>query len=156
MEIEKIDVDPIGPERRWKHDWSFNTNERFCPGSYRKMLKDGVIAVSGYSNTEEKLNGPRTGDRILAYLNGKGIIAVGRMGDAPAYPSGAIFNELKNKEHNRKVLWETVVKVDKAITPAEVSKWGYNYPSLPTLCKIYDGKAAEKIAKELHRRAQLG
>ncbi|MFZ0962514.1 MAG: hypothetical protein WAO35_16585 [Terriglobia bacterium] len=154
LEIEKIDVDPMvsGRDEKWKGDWSFNTNERYCPGSYKKMLKDGVIAVSGYWNTKEKLNGPRRGDRIFAYLNGKGIIAVGRMGDAPAYPSGAVFNELKNREHNRKVAWETVA-LNNAITPAEVSKWGYNYPSLPTLCKIGNAKVADKIAKEMERRA---
>jgi hypothetical protein len=154
LEIEKIDVDPVEAKGVWQGDWSFNTNERYCPGAYVKMLRNGVIAVSGYLNTEEKLNGPRTGDRIFAYLNGRGIIAAGRIGDALAYPSGAIFKELKNHEHNRKVQWETVVKVDRAIKPAEVSAWNYNYPSLPTLCKIYNGEVAQKIARELGRRAE--
>jgi hypothetical protein len=152
LEIEKIDVEPID-DQGWKGDWSFNTNERYSPGAYKKMLKGGVIAISGYWNTEQKLRSPRKGDRIFAYLNGKGIIAVGRMREEPPYRSGAIFNELKNREHNRKVRWETVVREDRAITPAEVSKWGYNYPSLPTLCKIGNAKVADKIAKEMEKRA---
>jgi hypothetical protein len=151
LEVEKIDVDlePLA----WQGDWLFNTNEKYAPGSYKKMLKDGAIALANYPNTEEKLNSPRPGDRIFAYLNGKGIIAVGRMGNEPAYPSRAIFKE-EEDEWNRRVEWKVRVDADKGFTPAQASEWGYNLPALTVLGKMSNGKVAEKIAKELEKRAQ--
>jgi hypothetical protein len=152
LEIEKIDVDPVEAVRGWKGDWLFNTNERYAPGSYKKMLKDGAIALANYPNTEEKLNSPRPGDRIFAYLNRKGIIAVGRMGAERAYRSHLMFKE--EDEYNRKVEWKIVVEADKGVTPAQAREWGYNLPTLAVLGKISNGRVAEKIAKELERRAR--
>jgi len=152
LQIEQIDVDPVElPPAEWLGDWLFNTNERYAQGCYKKMLKDGVIALANYPITEGKLNGPRPGDRIFAYLNRKGIIAVGRMGDKPAYPSRAIFKEQKD-EWNRRVEWKAAVEADKGITPAQASEWGYNLPALTVLGKMSNGKVAEKIAKELEKR----
>jgi hypothetical protein len=157
LEVEQIDVDVPERSPKWQGDWSFNTNERYVEGAYRRMLKDGAIAVCGYGpKTKEILNRPRAGDRIFAYLNGRGVIAFGRIGGELAYPSGTIFRQSRNDEHHRTVLWEAVVNEDTAITPAEVSRWGYNYPCRPTLCVINNGKVAERIAKELQRRAQSG
>ncbi|MGD1103648.1 MAG: hypothetical protein ABSA59_16480 [Terriglobia bacterium] len=149
LEIDKIDVDLEPPVA--SHNWIFNTNEKYAPGSYRKMLKDGVIALANYTNTEEKLNRPIQGDRIFAYLNGKGIIAVGRMGGELAYPSRAIFKE-EEDEWNRKVEWKVRVDADKGLRAAEAREWGYNLPTLAVLGKMANAKVAEKIAKELEKR----
>lgn len=116
------------------------------------MLKDGLIALANYTNTEEKLNRPGPGERVFAYLNDKGIIAVGRMGDEPAHPSRAIFKE--QDEWNRQVEWKVVVDEDKGVTPAQASEWGYNVPALAVLGKMANGPVAEKIAKELEKRAR--
>ena len=156
LEIEKIDVDPIEPKRGWEGDWFFNTNETNYPDAYVKMFKDGTIAVDGYPNTEGILNGPRPGERIFAYVKGRGIAAVGRIGDKPACPSGAVFGQAENNEYNRKVVWRAVAKVEEAIKPTEVSEWGYNLPVRATLGKIYNGRVAEKIATELEKRARSG
>lgn len=153
LEIEQIDVDLVeGPE--WHGDWFFNTNERYVPGAYRKMLKEGAIAVCGYDNSEEMLNRPRPGDHIFAFLNRKGIVAVGHMGDQPAYRSGAIFRQAKNNEHNRKVTWDAVVNVDEGIKFSEVKEVGYNLPAIAALCKIKNGRTADWMAKELQKRAR--
>jgi hypothetical protein len=152
LEIEKVDVD-LEPPEAWQGDWIFNTNERYAPGSYKKMLKDGVIALANYTNTEEKLNRPEPGDRIFAYLNDKGIIAVGRMGSEPAYQSRAIFKD--EDEWNRKVEWKVKVNEDKGFTPGQARELGYNLPTLAVLGKMGNPKVAEKIAKELEKRAHL-
>lgn len=152
LEIEKIDVDAVKAVRGWKGDWLFNTNERYAPGSYKKMLKNGVIALANYTNTEEKLNKPSPGNRIFAYLNGKGVIAVGRMGPELAYPSHLMFKE--EDEYNRKVDWEIEVETDKGVTSAQIREWGYNLPTLTVLGKMANAKVAEKIAEELEKRRE--
>ena len=151
LEIDQIDVD-LEPPTASQGDWIFNTNEKYSPGSYKKMLKDDVIALANYTNTEEKLNKPRQGDRIFAYLNDKGIIAVGRMGSEPAYRSRAIFKEDED-EWNRRVEWKMKVDEDKGFTPAQARKWGYNLPTLAVLGKMANGRVVDKIAKELEKRS---
>ena len=94
----------------------------------------------------------KQGERIFAYLNRKGIIAAGRMGGEPAYPSRAILREDED-EWNRNVEWKVEVKPDKAVTAAQARLWGYNLPTLAVLGKMSNGKVAEKIANELEKRA---
>jgi hypothetical protein len=153
LEVEKIRVEPIG-RKDWQGDWYFNTNETFFKGSYRKMLKHGVIAVCGFYNSEDMLNKPKNGERIFAYLNRMGFIAAGRAGDRPAYPSGAVFRQEGNYEHHRPVQWEAIVEPDRAVKASEAREWGYPVPVKVALCKIYNPKVAEKIAKELQKRAR--
>lgn len=153
VEIQKIDVERVLPEAK---NWFINTNETYCPGAWKEMLTDSLIAVAGYPNSEEMLNRPHAGDRIFAYLNRKGIIAVGRIGDEEAFSSGKIFRMKDNNEFNRGVKWEfrlLVDQIDRAVRPEEVSKWGYNLPVRSALCAIADASAADQIASKLGERA---
>jgi len=111
------------------------------------------LAAAGYPDTEERVNGPGNGDRIFLYLAGKGIVAVGQVGEGPAVRSDEIFRGKFGNEHDRPVVWEASVAPDEAVTRNDTKKWGYNLPVRATLCRMRDSEAAEKIAAELHKRA---
>src|SRR5450755_2317544 len=59
----------------WGGDWSFNTNETYAPGAYVKMFEQGVIAIYGYETGPENLRGSKPGERVLAFVNRKGVMA---------------------------------------------------------------------------------
>lgn len=156
VEIEKVDVDRVPPEAEAKGNWLINTNERYYRGAWKKMLAQSLIAVCGFDNSEDMLNRPHAGDRIFAYLNRKGVIALGRIGDEDAFSSGKIFSEKSNKEFNRRVTWEVKLpsdQIDRGIRPEEVSKWGYNLPTRLALCAMASASAADRIAFKLKERA---
>jgi hypothetical protein len=156
VEIEKIDVERVSPEAEGKGNWFFNSNETYRPGSWKKMLEESLIAVAGYANSEEMLNRPHAGERVFVYLNGKGIIAVGRVGEDEAFSSGKIFGIRSRNEFNRKVRWEVklpISQIRQAVSAEEVSKWNYNLPRRSTLCAMSDASVADRIASKLKERA---
>ncbi|MBW6518164.1 MAG: hypothetical protein K0A89_06650 [ANME-2 cluster archaeon] len=152
LQISKIDIQPIAPKWGWSGDWFFNTNETYGKGAYQKMFDQSVIAVHGYPNTQEYLNRPEPGGRVFAYINGRGVAAVGILGERDAFSSGSVFGKENEQEFNRHVTWETIVQPEKAVRPAESSQWGYNLPIRSTLCRMYHKSIAQKIADELKRR----
>ena len=152
LQISEIDIQSIIPKGSWSGDWFFNTNETYGKGAYQKMFNQSVIAVYGYPNGQEILNRPEPGERVFAYINRRGIAAVGIIGERDAFSSGSIFGKENEQEFNRNVTWETIVEIDEAVKPAESSQWGYNLPIRSTLCKMYHKTIAQKIADELRRR----
>ena len=152
LQISKIDIQPIIPKGDWSGDWFFNTNETYGKGAYQKMFEQSVIAVWGYPNGQEYLNRPEPGGRVFAYINGRGIVAVGKILDGEAFSSGSIFGRKNEQEFNRHVTWETIVQHEKAVRPTESSQWGYNLPIRSTLCRMYHKTIAQKIADELKKR----
>lgn len=155
LQISKIDIQPIIPKGGWSGDWFFNTNETYGKGAYKSLFEQSVIAVWGYPNSQEILNRPEPGDRVFAYINGRGITAVGTFGEKDAFSSGSVFGRKNETEYNRKVTWEKIVDLNQAIKTVECSQWGYNLPVKSSLCKMYNGKVCQKIADELMKRDSL-
>ena len=153
LQISKIDIQPIIPKAgNWSGDWFFNTNETYGAGAYKEMFKQSVIAVWGYPNGQEYLNRPEPGGRVVGYINRYGIVAVGTFKERDAFSSRSIFGRENEREFNRSVTWESIVKCDKAIRAAESSQWGYNLPVKSSLCKMHHKIVAQKIADELRKR----
>jgi len=67
------------------------------------MFDKSVIAVYGYPNGQEYLNRPEPDERVFAYINGRGIAAVGILGERKAFSSGSIFGKENEQEFNRHV-----------------------------------------------------
>ncbi len=104
-------------------NWFFNTNETYSPDAYRAMLDQNVMALYGHvkgASDEHRLNEPKAGDRVFAYLNGHGVIAVGRVSDEPAFSSGAVFDKRDQTEFHRHVQWQIKVAPATAIAASEV------------------------------------
>jgi len=141
------------PENAACGNWFFNTDETHEPGSYVQMLKKSVMVVAGYDNSEEMLNKIEPADKVFAYVNGCGVIAVGTVGTKKAYSSDSIWQAQDNNEFHRRVTWDVILQTEDAVAASEVQKWGFSLPVRHTLCEISNSKLAEKLTKELARRA---
>ena len=74
-----------------KPDRLFNTNEKNAPGAYKKMFAQGVIAVYGPWDDPRMLRGSTEGQRVFAYVNKKGILAVGYIVDSEPVHGTTVF-----------------------------------------------------------------
>ena len=139
----------------WQENWFFNTNETYGPGAYRRMFDQDVIAIYGYETGPANLTGSTKDQRVFAYVNGRGILAVGRIVDGQVVPGDTVFDEEYHQFHVE-VNWEKIVADDKGITNRQVrDQHGYNLPVRNTFCKMYcPPAAADWIAAELQRRAE--
>ena len=152
LDMMKIEIEALSPRPDWSGDWFFNTNETFGKGAYTRMIDQHVMAVYGYPDSAGLLNKPATSDRIFAYTNNYGIIAVGRVAEGEAYASNSVFGKQSEQEFHRKVAWDAVVEPSKALKPQQSSLWGYNLPVRSTLCRMYAGETGDRIAQELKNR----
>ena len=150
--LEAQSFGEIVENRDWRGDWIFNTNETYAPGAYRKMFDQGVIAIHGYESGPANLTGSAEGQRVFAYVNRKGVLAVGSIVNGRPIPGTTVFGE--DREFHVKVVWETVVDDDKGITLRDVSEnKGYNLPVRCVFARMYRHDAADWIAEELQRRS---
>ena len=154
LETEAIPTEPITPQRTFSRDWLFNTNETYGKGAYENMFERSVIAVHGYppGKGEAKLERPEPGDRVFAYVNGRGIVGIGRFVDDSVSPGSGVFHAGAQREFHRRVKWDELAPLDLGITASEVGGWGYNLPVRETLCRIYNANIGDRIASELSRR----
>lgn len=155
LQIQKIDVEPIVYRGKWAGDWLVNTNEENHEGAYKKMLKQSVIAACGFGlhETKRKMDLPSKRERVFAYLNGYGIIAVGQVEDNKTEQETSVFGRKDKDEFHRKVSWTAIVDLSNAVATRESSQWGYNLPVRGTISRMYNAKVAELIAQELEKRA---
>ena len=155
LEIEPLPRVPLAGENvvaEWRGDWFFNTNETNAPDAYRKMFEQGAIAIYGYENGAANLTGSAEGQRVFAYVNRKGILAVGSIVDGQTISGNTVFGE--EQEFHVKVEWEVTVADDKGVTHGEVwQKYTYGLPVRNVFCGIYRPDIADWIAGELQRRA---
>lgn len=152
LRIGKIDVVPIVTNKEWSGDWFFNSNETNAPNAFEKMIPLNVIAAYGYGppTTEYKMNLPAKGQRVFMYVNGKGIVAVGKVLEDSATQEKTVFND--DDEYHRKVCWTHTVKPTSAIKSSECSQWRYHLPVRCVIGKISDHRVADIIEKELIER----
>ena len=155
LEIEqlpKIEITGGLVAEEWQGDWFFNTNETHAPGAYSKMFYQQVVAIYGYHNGPENLQGSSTGQRIFAYVNQKGVLACGRIVDGRVYPADTVFG--KDGEFHMKVEWETVVAEDSGVTNHQVREtFRYGLPVRNVFCGLSHHTIANWIANELQRRS---
>jgi hypothetical protein len=120
------------------------------------MLRKSVVAVYGYPEGvgEAKLQRPVAGDRVFAYVNESGIIAVGTFLDDEVYPSQDVFDDRRPRprEFHRRVRWEARVEPRRGIDNSTVSGWGYRLPVRCTIAKMSDRQFGDRVQAELTRR----
>ncbi len=115
------------------------------------MFDQGVIAIFGYATGPQKLMGSTADQRVFAYVNGKGILAAGRIVDGQIMTSDTVFGQCR--EYHVRVDWKTIVADDEAVTWREVNeKFGYRLPR-PVFCEMScPPDVTNWIADELQRR----
>ncbi|MBN1459311.1 MAG: DEAD/DEAH box helicase family protein, partial [Armatimonadetes bacterium] len=131
-------------------DWFFNTNESWNPGSYTQMLKRSIIALAGFPDGEDLLNRPEPGDRVFAYVNGIGVIAMGTVSQRDACASDTLWQE--ENECHRSITWDAIVNKESAVPASEVKTWGFALPVRNTLCRLSSRRLADRLAEELASR----
>ena len=152
-QLPKIEPSSKVQEAKWQGDWLHNTNEKYAPGAYKKMFDQGRIAIYGYDDGPQRLTGTTKGEQVFAYVNAKGILAVGHIVDGQVFPCNSIFGKQKDGEFHVKVDWRIVVAEDKGVTATEVrQKFGYRPPIIPSMSPMYRHDVAVWIADELRTR----
>ena len=154
LEIEQLPKvqEPVGGAvDEWQGDWFFNTNERHAPGAYRKMFKQGVIAIYGYETGPDNLEGTEAGQRVFAYVNSRGILACGHVVDGQVVSGDTVFGE--EREYHLSVEWETLVPDDRGVTNAQVrQEFVKGLPVRNVFCGLYHGMP-DWISQKLKRRS---
>ena len=136
--------------RRRAGDWFFNTNETHAPGAFVSMFERKVIAIYGYANGPANLEGTSRGQRVFAYVNGRGILACGRVVDGEVFPGDSVFE--KDLEYHLRVEWETIVDEDDGVTTGQVQdRFGQGLAVRHVFCAMYDDMP-DWIAEQLRRR----
>ncbi len=148
IQLQQADVSA----EEWKGDWIFNTNETYAPNAYQKMFDQGVIAIHGYETGATNLTGSAKDQRVFAYVNKKGVLAVGRIVDGQVISGTTVFGQ--EREYHVKVVWETIVSDDNGVRIRDVRKeTGYNLPVRCVFAGMNRHDAADWIADELKRRS---
>ena len=137
---------------KWEGDWFFNTNETNFPGAYKNMFKQNVIAIHGYVNGPLNLEGTNKGERVFAYVNRRGILAVGYIVNGEVFPGNTIFNG--DREFHLKVEWKITVVDEVGVTRPQVSEQGYNLPVRSVFCGMYRHDVADWIEEQLRGRSR--
>lgn len=91
------------------------------------------------------------GQRVFAYVNRRGILAIGRVVDGQVLPGSTIFG--KENEFHLNIKWETVVSDDQGVTNREVLEaHNYNLPVRCVFCAVSRHDVAEWIVTQLRER----
>lgn len=155
LEIEPLPVpeDREDSEHNWQGDCFFNTNETWGPGAYQRMFEQGVIAIYGFAGGPTAFEQCAKGQRVFAYVNGKGILAMGEIVDGQAIPGNTVFAEFGEDEFHVKVKWEVTVAEDQGIKLEDVKeKFNYGLPVRNIFCRMPRHDIANWIADKLQQR----
>jgi hypothetical protein len=141
----------------WAGHWIFNTNETHAPGAYERMFARGVIAIYGYENGGASLEGSAAGQKVLAYVNGQGLRALGEILDPTVRPGSGIFLDKdgaqRPEEYHVLVDWKVVLPLEVALSNSEASSMGYSLPIRTVFGHLWRGRLANKLEEEIKRRA---
>jgi hypothetical protein len=145
------------PSDAWAGHWIFNTNETYAPGAYHRMFDRAVIAIYGYENAGADLEGSSTGHKVLAYVNGQGIRALGEVVDPIVKPGSGIFldenGDPQPDEYHVSVVWKVVLPPESALSNSQASSMGYSLPVRTVFGRLHRGRLASKLEEEIRRRA---
>ena len=140
--------------REWDGDWFFNTNETHAPGAWTRMFEQNRIAIFGYANGPANLEGTSAGQHIFAYVNGRGILANGRVVDGDVFPGDSVFGQ--DLEYHLRVKWETIVGEDRGVTTGQVQdRFGQGLAVRHVFCGMY-GDMPAWLAEQLRLRQNGG
>ena len=150
VEPQEIPVSDSG----WKGHWILNTNERYGPGAYKRMFKQGVAAIYGFPDGPRTLQkGTNKGDKVFAYVNGQGIRALGTVTDPVVVAGTGIFvdgdGNQQPSEYHLRVDWRHTVNREQAYSNKEASQAGYHLPTRIVFGKFHQGDLAEQIEKKI-------
>jgi len=145
---------PGGRDDSQVRDWFLNTDQTEREGAIERVLDQSVIALCAYENCEQLLNGLRMGDRVFAYANGVGVLAMARVGRRKAFTSGDVYRKKTAGEFHRRVTWEIIVNWEDALKPKEAKEAGFVLPVRQMLCGIEDKAFADWMAAQLQARAE--
>lgn len=145
------------PADGWAGHWIFNTNERYAPGAHERMFACGVIAIYGYENGGANLEGSAVGEKVLAYVNGQGLRALGEILDPTVRPGSEIFLDehggQQPEEYHVSVNWKVVLSPEAALSNSEASSMGYSLPIRTVFGHLWRGRLANKLEEDIKRRA---
>lgn len=150
-----VEIDEQGDT--WAGHWIFNTNETYAPGAYEKMFSQKVIAIYGYPNGGKNLEGSSAKQLVFAYINRRGLSALGQIIDPVVKSGQGIFLDKDGKqlpeEYHVSVYWEIILSKDRAISCSEAaSTFGYKLPVRSVFGKLRRGKFAKKLEEEIRKR----
>jgi hypothetical protein len=144
------------PADGWAGHWIFNTNETDTPGAYKRMFDRGVIAIYGYENGGANLEGSAVGEKVLAYVNGQGLRALGVILDPTVKPGSGIFLDehggQRPEEYHVSVNWKVILSPETALSNSEASSMGYSLPIRTVFGHLWRGRLASKLEEEIERR----
>jgi hypothetical protein len=142
---------------QWTGHWIFNTNETYCPGAYERMFERNVIAIYGYDNGGENLEGAAPGQKVFAYVNGKGITALGEIQDSDVRAGKGIFLDPSGQqypeEYHLPVSWKTILQPQAALSNSEASAMGYSLPVRTVFGRLHRGRRASQLEAAIKKRA---
>lgn len=143
----------------WAGHWIFNTNESYGPGAYQRMFDKGLIAIYGYENGGANIEGTSPGQKVLAYVNGQGIRALGEIVDPIVRAESGIFfdddGNPQQDEYHVRVVWEAILPEESAISNAQASAMGYSLPVRTVFGRLLRGRLASILEEEIRRRYKL-
>ncbi len=155
LDVEPIELAPSGELATGDAEdraWLINTDETHSPGAWKRFLEHDVAGIWGYPNHGATLEkGARAGDTVYAYLNGRGIIAMGEVVDGDvlnvAESSGSVFPECKDdNEWHLAVKW-TPLGDGRAVSNREVRETaGAGLPVRNTFCRLWNPAVREYLA----------
>ena len=117
-----------------------------------QAIEPDFALAYGYENGAANLTGSSKHQRVFAYVNRKGILAVGSIVDGQAFSGNTVFST--DREFHVKVEWKTIVSNDKGVTNMEVRQnCDYSLPVRNVFCGMSRHDVADWIADELQRRA---
>jgi hypothetical protein len=146
---------------KWRGHWIFNTNEKHGRGAYRRMFERNVAAIYGYPTGPATLQqGAAPGDKVLAYVSGHGVAAVGDVVSGEVKPGTGIFlwpdGTQKPEEYHLDVIWTTILPLEKAIHASFASALDkdYTFPARVVFGRLKNGPVAERLVEEITQRSQ--
>lgn len=134
--------------------WHINTDETHSKGAWKRFIEKNVIGIWGYPDGAKVLQkGAKPGEKIYAYLNGKGVIAQGVIKSGEIFnpeSSSSIFPECKDgNEWHMEVEWTPKKPSSTAISNSFVRKnTDVGLPIRNTFCRINNKKVIVFLDKQ--------
>ncbi|MBI1881450.1 MAG: hypothetical protein HYR94_24990 [Chloroflexi bacterium] len=122
-------------------------------------MKMGLLRYMGIKNGGANLEGSAAGQKVFAYVNRRGLMALGEIIDPIVRSGESIFLDENGRqqpeEYHLSIDWKVVLSPEKAITNSKASEMGYPLPVRTVFGRLHRGRLAHKLEEEIIRRAAL-
>ncbi|HEY4678756.1 MAG TPA: hypothetical protein VIJ01_16440 [Candidatus Angelobacter sp.] len=123
------------------------------------MFERNLIAIYGYENGGANLEGALPGQKVLAYVNGEGIRALGEIQDSAVRPGKGIFLDPNGQqypdEYHLPVSWKIILQPGAALSNSEASAMGYSLPIRTVFGRLRRGRLASQLEATIKKRAAV-